>query len=323
MRTVEGIRGVTRTLATVSAAKLSRTRRRAAGLREYAAAMRALLHRQQAYLTGLSAEQAALVSPFFAERIPCRSVTLLHITGDRGMCGNYNQVANRMSAEFISRRAAAGQTVALIAKGAKGERYLSRKTSASVVHAEPWPRAGVTEEDVGRLYQLIVSRFLDGEADEVWCLYTRFYSPLKRVPRLVRLLPVAAERLADATAGAGLTKRADAEVPAVVPVDRWSYEPSFSALVDELVSIFVRLQVEDVLLESFASEQGARMVTMEEATERADKSLHEMRMRYNRLRRELITTDLIGVLFASQVTAEEKQRESFGASGEAAGSGAS
>lgn len=285
--------------------------------------MRALLHRQQAYFVGLSPEQATRISPFFAERAPCRSVTLLHITGDRGMCGNYNQVANRMSAEFISRRAAGGQAVALIAKGAKGERYLRRKTSVEIVLAEAWPRAGVTEEDVERLYQLIVSRFLDGEADEVWCLYTRFHSPLKRVPRLVRLLPVAAERLADGAAGAGLTGRARPEVSGDVPIDRLTYEPAFSAIIDELISVFVRLQVEDVLLESFASEQGARMVTMEEATERADKALHEMRMRYNRLRRELITTDLIGVLFASQVTAEEKQRESLGARGEAAGNGAS
>jgi F-type H+-transporting ATPase subunit gamma len=62
----------------------------------------------------------------------------------------------------------------------------------------------------------------------------------------------------------------------------------------------------DVLLESFASEQGARMITMDEATERAEKTLQECRVLYNRLRRETITIDLLGVLFASKVVEEVK-----------------
>jgi F-type H+-transporting ATPase subunit gamma len=62
----------------------------------------------------------------------------------------------------------------------------------------------------------------------------------------------------------------------------------------------------DVLLESYASEQGARMITMEEATERAEKTLWECRVQYNRLRRESITIDLLGVLFASRVVEEVK-----------------
>lgn len=294
MRTVENIQSVTRTLATVSSAKLSRTRRRAAGLREYAQEMRDILHQQQRYLSGTDAAALAAISPFFVTHEPARTVTVLFITGDRGMCGNYNQAASRLALGFIEKRQEAGAAVAVIAKGAKGERYLRRKTDAQVVFADGWTRAGVTTEDVEGLYALATERFLSGQADEIWALYTRFYSPLKRVPRLVKLLPVAAERLAGAAGdGAG-------------PALAWSYEPDFGSVVDELVSQFVHIQIEDVLLESYASEQGARMVTMEEATERADRSLHEMRMRYNRLRRESITTDLISVLFASQMRSDEE-----------------
>ena len=72
------------------------------------------------------------------------------------------------------------------------------------------------------------------------------------------------------------------------------------------------MQFEDVLLESFASEQGARMITMEEATERAGKRLHECRVLYNRLRREFITTDLIGVLFASRMRATAAEEHAGG-----------
>lgn len=294
MRTVGNIKTVTGTLATVSSAKLSRTRRRAAGMRDYAESMRRVLQRQQGYLEHLDPKHLALVSPYFVKREPVRTITLLHIAADRGMCGNYNQMANRLGLEFIERRSAAGQTVSVISKGAKGEHHMRRKSTSEIVHAEGWSRAGVAEEDVARLFDICTDRFRDGRADEVWCLYTRFYSPMKRTPRLVRLLPVAADKLVTPGDESGSS-------------ERWAYEPSFEEIVDELVAMFVRIQIEDVLLESYASEQGARMVTMEEASERADKSLHEMRIRFNRLRREVITTDLIGVLFASQVRADDEQ----------------
>jgi F-type H+-transporting ATPase subunit gamma len=298
MRVVDNIRTVTRTLATVSAAKLSRTRTQAAGIREYAATMRRVLECQQAYLSALQAGEATELSPFFAVREPCSAVTLLHITGDRGMCGNYNQVANRLGGSFVAERIAAGQSVTVITKGTKGEQYLRRRTDAVIEQASGWSRAGVTPEETEALYQALAGRFLGGDADEVWCVYTQYYSPLKRVPRLARLLPVAPERLVDDGPDAGPSSAPDRGT-----AEKWSYEPSFGALLEELISILVRLQVEDALLESYASEQGARMVTMEEATERADKALHEMRMRYNRMRREAITTDLVGVLFASQLEA--------------------
>jgi F-type H+-transporting ATPase subunit gamma len=118
---------------------------------------------------------------------------------------------------------------------------------------------------------------------------------MRRYPKLVRLLPLTFES-AGSTAPAG--------VEAAVP--RWFYEPDLATVVTELLGIFLRLQVEDVLLESYASEQGARMITMEEATERADRSLQELTVAYNRLRRELITSDLIGVLFASSLREEER-----------------
>ena len=89
-------------------------------------------------------------------------------------------------------------------------------------------------------------------------------------------------------------------------IEKWYYEPSFREIFDELLAIYLRVQLYDILLESFASEHGARMITMEEATERAEKTLTEHRVQYNRLRRESITIDLLGVLFASKVVEEVK-----------------
>jgi F-type H+-transporting ATPase subunit gamma len=296
--TVRSIRSVASTLATVASAKLSRTRERAAGVRLYADRMREVVRRQQAAAAACGVDVAAL-SPFLQPHAEVKRVLLLHISGDRGMCGAYNSAIARESDAFVRSRLANGVAVTAYAKGLKGEKYLRRRTKAEVVGAAGWPRAGVTADEVDDLCERLSQAFLTGEADEVWCAYTRFYSPLRRYPTIVRLLPLTFEG-ADSAGVAG----AVAERPR-----RWFYEPDRGSILTELLSVFLRLQVFDVMLESFAAEQGARMITMEEATERADRSLQELTVAYNRLRREVITGDLLGILFASALR-EGEQAES-------------
>jgi len=288
--TVRSIRSVASVLATVASAKLSRARERAAGVRAYAERMRAIVRRQQVAAVAAGVDLVVL-SPFLQPHDEIHRVLLLHITGDRGMCGAYNSAIDREAGIFVRSRLADGVAVMAIAKGLKGEKYLRRRTEAEVVAAGGWPRGGVLPNEVDSLCDRLSDAFLSGDTDEVWCTYTRFYSPLRRYPTTVRLLPLTFESadLADVT-GAAVT----------LP-EQWFYEPDREAIVNELLGIFLRLQVFDVLLESFAAEQGARMVTMEEATERADRSLQELTVAYNRLRRETITTDLLGVLVGNAV----------------------
>lgn len=298
MHAIEEIRDVAKTMATVASAKLSRTRSRAAGMRVYTQRMREILRRQQRYLAH-SDRPLEGVSPLFVSR-PTHTVVLVHLAGDRGMCGNYNVAINRLARTAIERWRDQGLNVHVAARGGKGTHYLSRHVSdLEFTSQETWPRTGVTDDIVDALHDFVLDEFRTNHADEVWCTYTRYYAPVRREPVLVRLLPIAFE---------------DLPTEPLSPRERWSYEPTFDAIVDPLVSEFVRLQCEDVLLESYASEQGARMITMEEATERAGRRLHECRVLYNRLRREHITTDLLSVLFASQVRKKATKEVSHGPS---------
>lgn len=292
IRTVSNIQTVTRTLATVSAAKLSRTRRKAAAMRLYAAKMREIVLNQQRQMDrlGITLEQ---LSPLVTERSPVNNVGLIVITGDRGMCGNYNISVARLARAFVDARRREGKRVQLILKGRKGQRYL-RAERGNIVHVEGWRREGVVNTDVERLLGLAGKMFIRGQVQEVHAVYTRFYSPIKREPAIVRVLPLRKEAWREQQGQPADESLAGLE-------ETWSYEPSFVELMEELIWTYLRLLMFDVLIESFASEQGARMITMEEATERADKSLHAYRVLHNRLRREVITTDLIGVLFAAQV----------------------
>jgi F-type H+-transporting ATPase subunit gamma len=284
---VENIRTIARTLATVAAARLSRTRRRAAGLGAYAGGIRGMLANQQAALAREGVDPGSLPA-LVLPREPVRNVTLLLVASDRGMCGGYNLEASRVAEEAWRRFRKEGARVAFIAKGRRAASYL-RRQKAEVVHQEGWPRAGVVADDVERLLGILLARYRSGLADEIHAAYTRFHSPVHRTPATVRLLPVELPAGGPAPAGA----------------ERWSYEPGPRALLDELVATYLRVQLWDVLLESYASEHGARMITMEEATERADRSLEELRVTYNRLRREAITTDLLGALFAARAAGQE------------------
>lgn len=295
MATIRNIQVVTRTLATVSSAKLSRARGRAAGMRMYAGRAREALHRQQGDLAR-SGEDLAALSPYLVTPAEVSKVLVLHLSADRGMCGNYNMAVNRRALKLVQYQTGANHAVDIVCKGIKGERYFRRRGIAPIVHAEPWSRAGVTDEDIDRLFALVTEPFLSGEIQEVYATFTEFHSPLHRVPLAMKLLPL--------HGGAHVRS---------TQTHRWAYEPDSAGVLTELVEMFVRCQLEDVLLQSYASEQGARMITMEEATERAAVSLHDCQLLYNRLRREVITTDLLGVLFASRLREEESATAREGA----------
>ena len=288
IQSVLNIETITRTLATVAAAKLSWSRRRAAGLREYSRRLERIIADQQAYLKAKGASIGSL-SPLLAQPDAVHAVAVLVITADRGMCGNYNLAACRLAQEFWEKRKKAGQKVLVLLKGRKGERFF-RKRRAEIVHTSGWSRKGVRPEEIEQFHSLLLPMLLSGTVQEVYTVYTQFFSPVQRLPRIKRLLPVALDLRGRGGEATG----------------KWYYEPSFREIIDELLAIYVRVQLHDVLLESYASEQGARMITMEEATERANKTLWEYRGLYNRLRRESITIDLLGALYASRVVEEVK-----------------
>ena len=291
MASVEGIGEVCRTLATVASAKLAQTHDRARAARAYAACIRGILARQQAALAASHIKPADL-SPYLVQPEKVAKIELLVIGADRGLCGGYNLALGREARSFAQARVDEGIDVSAIVKGRRAEVYLHRATSVPIVEASGWTRGGVTPAEVDKLVERIAADFIGGEADEVWATYTSFISTMRRDPVTVRLLPI--------TLGDGDTDTADQHAT------RWFYEPALAPCVSELLGAFMRLQVEDVLLESFASEQAARMVTMQEASERADRSLADLRVAYNRLRRESITADLVGVLVAGRMRAEAK-----------------
>lgn len=287
---IQTIMTMTQTMATVAVAKLSRTRVRAEGMRVYADRIKKMLLTQQMF----AAERGEALdeySPLLQPHPQVNKLTLLHLSSDMRMCGNYNLMANRKARDFLEAKGEGQVELAVVAKGKQGNRYLEN-LGYEIVRYEQWGRTGVGKEEAADLLAFLVERYNSGEADEVYCCFTHFLSPVQRYARLVRLLPVEVEAV---------------EAPPMDESVEWLYQPDFGTLIRGLVPLYLNAQLYDFLLESFASEQGARMIAMEEATERARRSLHDCRIRYNRVRREAITADLIGMLCAAEAGAGEEE----------------
>jgi F-type H+-transporting ATPase subunit gamma len=284
LKTVETIHSVAGTLATVSAAKLSRARERAQAARIYTRTVRRLVGRQLEVAQGEGVSPESL-SPLLQSRDVHR-VLLLVAGSDQGLCGGYNLDIAGEVRSFVDARSREGVDVSLFVRGKRTRRILSRMLEGPIEDGGGWEKGGVTEESVDSLFALSQERFDNEEADEVWACYSSFLSSVQREPVAVRLLPVA------------LPPAHSQSIP------RYFYEPDRDAPLRELLDVLARLQVEDVLVEAFASEQAARMVTMQEATERAELSMAELRIRLNRVRRESITAGLAGVLVAHRLRKE-------------------
>jgi len=289
MRSVDNIRNITQTMATVAAAKLARSRYKAAGLRVYSQKMREIILYQSKYIQKFG-EKFEKYSPLLQQKDEVKKIALFVIASDVGMCGNYNGQICRLAHKFVEDRQKEGKVVFLITKGLKAEEYFRKKTNFPIIQKYNWRTEGVSLVDAEELLNLMLAFYNAGEADEIYAAYTQFYSAVKREPKLLKLLPL---------------KLDIEEELKEHEFEEWIYEPEVALILEELVPTYLRIQVYDILLESYASEQGARMMAMEEASERAEKTLQVLRVQYNKTRRDLVTLDLLGIISAGKVLEKE------------------
>lgn len=289
MRSIDNIRNITQTIATVAAAKLARTRTKAAGLQTYSRKMREIILDQSTHVQE-SGEELGKYSPLLRGKEKVEKVGLFVIASDVGMCGNYNGRINRLAHKFAQDKLAKNQQVFLITKGLKAEEYFRKKTKLPIIHKYTWRSEGVSLADAEEVLNLMLNFYERATVDQVDIAYTQFYSAVKSEPKVLKLLPLSL----------GVGEKAEGP-----RLESWIYEPNRALILEELVPTYLRIQVYDILLESYASEQAARMMAMEEATDRAEKTLRALLAQYNKMRRELVTLDLLGIISAGKVLEKE------------------
>jgi F-type H+-transporting ATPase subunit gamma len=278
---VKSTQKITKAMKMVAASKLRRAQDAIVRARPYAFHMRDLVNRV--------ADRAEANAHPLLRAARGGKVALVVITADRGLCGAFNAAIVMRTLAAI-REDFAGREVELVVVGRKGVDLLKRRQlpirrSLTGVFDAPVMDAATTIIDD------LVGDYLRGGTDEVFTIYNEFKSAVQQRVVLERLLPFALEAAPEAEEGAQ-------EVSAR-PLD-YLYEPGREELFEGLLLRSLRVQMHRILFESAASEYGARMTAMDNASRNAGEVIERLTLKYNRARQDAITTELIEVISGAE-----------------------
>jgi F-type H+-transporting ATPase subunit gamma len=292
---VKNINKITRAMEMVAAARLRRAEQRIAALRPYAQAIRKLTRR--------AAEEAGDVPrvPVLEEREQVRKVGVLLVTGDRGLAGAFNtniiREGLRLQREFESD----GAEVLFSVVGRRGVSAMTfRKLELLDSYTGFTDRPGFANaREIG---EALTSYYIDEDLDRAELVYNRYVSPMTQYVRRQTLLPVQQAEVF----GEGVEELAPEEPEGdeqLVEAHKralWIYEPEPEELLAQLIPEYVNVSLYRALLESAASEHGARMTAMRNAAENAESMMDDLTLEMNRVRQSEITQEILEVVAGAE-----------------------
>jgi len=290
---IKNINKITRAMEMVAAARLRRAEQRIEQLRPYAQGMRKLTRR--------AAEQAGGVPrvPVLEEREQVKRVGIVLITGDRGLAGAFNTNVIRDGLRLEAELREEGVESAFSAVGRKGVSALTfRKREVRTSYVGFTDRPGFA--DAREIGEELTARYVDEELDRVELVYNRYVSPLTQHVWRQTLLPL---QQADVI-GEGVAEEEEegeqTEIEKAHSHSAWEYEPEAEDLLGELIPEYVNISVYRALLESAASELGARMTAMRSAAENAEEMMDSLTLEMNRARQAEITQEILEVVAGAE-----------------------
>jgi len=270
---VKNTRQITAAMKMVSAAKLRRAQENVVAARPYAGKLAEVLER-------LAQSQESDASPLMVKRDTGRAL-LVVVTSDRGLCGGFNANLSKAAERFIKERSGEFKELSLMTIGRKGYEFLRNRHTVRKHHGNIF--STLSYQTAALIAAEIVEGYLAEEYDEVYVIYNAFKSVMTQDITLEQLLPVT-------------PKAGEAEEQTT----QYIYEPSKAALLDELLPKHIEVQVFKSLLESLASEHGARMTAMDSASKNATEMIGKLTLIYNRARQAAITTELMEIISGSE-----------------------
>ena len=276
----------------VAAARLRRAEQRIAAMRPYAQAIRKMT-RQAAEAAG-SLPRIELLE----ERDRVESTGILLVTGDRGLAGSFNTQIIREGLRLGRELGSDGAKVSFSVVGRRGNSTMTFR-GENVAHSY----VGFTDRpsfmNAREIAADLISAYIDHELDQVDLVYNRYVSPLTQYVRRQTLLPVQQAEVF----GEGLPepeKPADEELAEAHARALWLYEPEAEQLLPMLFEEYASLSVYRALLESAASEHGARMTAMRNAAENAQEMIGDLTLEMNRVRQAEITQEILEVVAGAE-----------------------
>ncbi|WP_340252451.1 F0F1 ATP synthase subunit gamma [Roseobacter sp. HKCC-CH-9208] len=280
IESVKSTRKITKAMQMVAAAKLRRAQEAAEAGRPYAEKMAAVIGGLAASVGGSDSAPRLL-----AGTGQDQTHLLVVMTAERGLCGGFNSTIARLAKARIAELIAQGKTVKVLTVGKKGREQLRREYANLLIgHVDLSEVKRVGYENAAAIAKDVMARFDAGEFDVATIFYNRFQSVISQIPTAQRIIPAVFEDAAE-------------DVGAETPYD---YEPSEEAILSDLLPIGVTTQIFTALLENGASEQGARMSAMDNATRNAGDMIDKLTIEFNRSRQAVITNELIEIISGAE-----------------------
>lgn len=236
-------------------------------------------------LGDLAAGADESVHPLLAKREEKKTVGIVLVTSDRGLCGSFNVNLIKAGLKLAKEKQAQGLNVKFYCVGKKG-RDAVRKAEYEILVQYRDVMNSFDFTLASKLGQELINSFLDNTLDEVVVLYGEFVSLGRQVPVVQAILPISGEQ-----AGMAEVKSSGKE---------YIYEPSVEGLLAELLPRFIKVQVYRAMLDTSASEHAARMTAMNNATRACDDMTNALTLLYNKTRQAAITRDLMDIVGATE-----------------------
>ncbi len=283
IQSVRNLGQVTRALQAVAASNVRKAQGAALATRAYSnAAWETIVH------LGSASDEA--LHPLLTRRVPVKSILIVLMSGDRGLCGAYNQNVVRVAQDFGKRR---GLPISYLTVGRRGRDMVWRAGANIIAEFHDLP-AVPSLLDVSGIARAAIDEFLDGRVDEVYMARTDFVNLLVQKPVIQRLLPLHTAELGELEESQAMMEYVVDVKPAQIA--EYVYEPDVSTVLEAILPRFTELQVYQATLEAHASEYAARMVAMRNATDNAAVLADELTLDYNKARQGAITSELLDIV---------------------------
>lgn len=272
---VKNTQQITKAMKMVSAAKLRRAQDAVVAARPYSDKMKEVL-------TSIAARDIETTHPLLEQREKRNALVLL-VTADRGLCGGFNSNIAKAATKFVEQQTDdyAGYTLRIVGK--KGNDLLKRRKELTIDKVYENITGSITYATAALLGQEIVEDYEAEQYDAVYIVYNQFHSAINQEVTINQLLPIVPE-----------------EAQEELYVADYIYEPSAERVLHSILPKYIEVQIFEALLESVASEHGARMSSMDSATKNASEMIDKLTLQYNRARQAAITKELMEIVSGAE-----------------------
>lgn len=273
---VKNTQQITKAMKMVAAAKLRRAQDAAVAARPYA-------EKLESVLAHLARREETDAHPLLSHRGKGRALVIL-MTADRGLCGGFNANVAKEAERFIRTNSEGYEAIELMIIGRKGRDFLKSRMGDKIMKVYENITAEATYKTAQLIGEEVVKHYTDETYDAVYVFYNAFQSAIVQNVTMEQVLPI---------------RPASVEQDESFAVD-YLYEPNRTEVLGELLPRMVEVQIFRGLLESNASEQGARMSAMDSASRNASEMIGKLTLQYNRARQAAITKELMEIISGAE-----------------------